>query len=86
MDIQSKRSGNPGAIARTGTIGTVLAVRWVGSPAGRWTVKLEQNDKSFVGKGADIDTLVASAKAYLHSLNKIYIKNENKLPIKALNV
>ena len=49
------------------------------------TVKLEQDDKSFVGKGADIDTLVASAKAYLHSLNKIYIKNENKLSIKALN-
>ena len=49
------------------------------------TVKLEQNDKSYVGKGSDLDTLVASAKAYLHSLNKIYIKNENKLSIKALN-
>ena len=37
------------------------------------TVKLEQDNKSYVGKGADLDTLVASAKAYLHSLNKIYI-------------
>ena len=49
------------------------------------TVKLEQDDKSFVGKGADIDTLVASAKAYLHSLNKIFIKNDSKLSIKVLN-
>ena len=49
------------------------------------TVKLEQDDKSYVGKGADLDTLVASAKAYLHSLNKIYIKSENKLSINALN-
>ena len=49
------------------------------------TVKLEQDDKSYVGKGSDLDTLVASAKAYLHSLNKIYIKTENKLSIKALN-
>ena len=49
------------------------------------TVKLEQDDKSYVGKGADLDTLVASAKAYLHSLNKIYIKSENKLSSKALN-
>ena len=49
------------------------------------TVKLEQDDKSYVGKGSDLDTLVASAKAYLHSLNKIYIKNENKFSIKVLN-
>ena len=49
------------------------------------TVKLEQDDKSYVGKGSDLDTLVASAKAYLHSLNKIYIKKENKFSIKALN-
>ena len=49
------------------------------------TVKLEQDDKSYVGKGSDLDTLVASAKAYLHSLNKMYIKNESKLSINALN-
>ena len=49
------------------------------------TVKLEQDDKSFVGKGADLDTLVASAKAYLHSLNKIYIKSESKLSKSVLN-
>ena len=49
------------------------------------TVRLEESDKNYIGKGADIDTLVASAKAYLHSLNKLFIKNESKL-IKKQNV
>ena len=43
MEFHSKRSGNPRTIARPGTIGTVLAVRWVSGPAGQCTVKLEQN-------------------------------------------
>ena len=43
------------------------------------TVRLESENKNYIGKGADVDTLVASAKAYLHSLNKLFVKNENKL-------
>ena len=43
------------------------------------TVRLEFENKNYIGKGTDVDTLVASAKAYLHSLNKLFIKNENKL-------
>ena len=43
------------------------------------TVRLEYENKNYIGKGTDVDTLVASAKAYLHSLNKLFIKNENKL-------
>ena len=42
------------------------------------TVRLENNGKIYVGKGSDVDTLVASAKAYLHSLNKLYIKKDSK--------
>ena len=34
------------------------------------TVRLEHEDKSFVGKGSDIDTLVASAKAYVNAINR----------------
>jgi 2-isopropylmalate synthase len=35
------------------------------------SVRLSENDRSYTSKGADPDTLVASAKAYLGALNKL---------------
>lgn len=40
-------------------------------------VKLEENGYSVIGKGADTDIIVASAKAYINALNKLdYIKSK----------
>jgi 2-isopropylmalate synthase len=44
------------------------------------TVRLEEAGKSVNGQGADADTLVASAKAYLHALNKLFTKREKTAP------
>ncbi len=38
------------------------------------TVRLEENGKTINGQGTDADTLVASARAYLHALNKMLLK------------
>ncbi len=35
------------------------------------TVRLRDGDRSITARGADPDTLVASAKAYLSALNKL---------------
>ncbi len=37
-------------------------------------VRLEEKGKTVNGSGADHDTLVASARAYVHALNKLFIK------------
>jgi 2-isopropylmalate synthase len=44
------------------------------------TVKIEENGKTVVGQGADTDTLVASARAYIHALNKLMDKRKRTLP------
>ena len=44
------------------------------------TVRLEENGKTLNGQGADADTLVASARAYLHALNKLLVKREKTAP------
>ena len=44
------------------------------------TVRLEENGKSVNGQGADTDTLVASAKAYIHALNKLTDKRAKSAP------
>ncbi len=38
------------------------------------TVRLQENGKMVDGQGADTDTIVASARAYLHALNKLLVK------------
>jgi 2-isopropylmalate synthase len=40
------------------------------------SVRLAENGRAVTAKGADPDTLVASAKAYLGALNKLLIKRE----------
>jgi 2-isopropylmalate synthase len=44
------------------------------------TVRLEEDGRTVNGQGADTDTLVASAKAYVNSLNKLLVKREKSAP------
>ncbi|MEM7653999.1 MAG: alpha-isopropylmalate synthase regulatory domain-containing protein, partial [Pseudomonadota bacterium] len=44
------------------------------------SVRLEEDGKTVVGQGVDYDTLVASARAYVHALNKLMVKREKTAP------
>ena len=44
------------------------------------TVRLEEDGKTVNGSGADKDTLVASARAYIHALNKLLTKRNRTKP------
>lgn len=44
------------------------------------TVRLEEGGKTVNGQGADIDTMVASARAYIHALNKLLVKRQKMAP------
>src|SRR5205814_3459586 len=44
------------------------------------SVRLGENGKSVTAKGADPDTLVASAKAYLGALNRLMVKRQRGKP------
>ena len=44
------------------------------------TVRLEEGGKTVNGQGADTDTLVASARAYMNALNKMLVKREKTAP------
>ncbi|MBJ26878.1 MAG: 2-isopropylmalate synthase [Rhodospirillaceae bacterium] len=44
------------------------------------TVRLEESGRSSNGKGSDIDTMVSSARAYVHALNKLLTKREKSAP------
>jgi 2-isopropylmalate synthase len=44
------------------------------------SVRLAEDGKSVTAKGADPDTLVASAKAYIASLNKLMVKRGKQRP------
>jgi 2-isopropylmalate synthase len=46
----------------------------------RVTVRLEEAGKMVDGQGADTDTIVASARAYLHALNKLLVKRTRTEP------
>ena len=50
------------------------------------SVRLSENGKTVVGQGADTDTLVASAKAYINALNKLIVKREKTSPSKMSNI
>jgi 2-isopropylmalate synthase len=47
------------------------------------TVRLEEQGRTVVGQGADPDTLVASARAYINALNKLAIKRVKTAPPEA---
>jgi len=44
------------------------------------TVRLEEDGKMVDGQGADTDTIVASARAYVHALNKLLVKRRRTQP------
>ena len=44
------------------------------------TVRLEEKGKTVNGQGADTDTMVASAKAYVNALNKLLVKRGKSAP------
>tara|TARA_R110002110_G_scaffold3104_8_gene15918 strand:+ start:1815 stop:3401 length:1587 start_codon:yes stop_codon:yes gene_type:complete len=44
------------------------------------SVRLEEAGKTVTGRGADTDTLVASARAYVSALNKLLVKREKAAP------
>ena len=44
------------------------------------TVRIEENGRTVNGQGADTDTLVASARAYVNALNKLLVKREKRDP------
>jgi 2-isopropylmalate synthase len=44
------------------------------------TVRLEEEGKTVNGQGADADTLVASARAYVNALNKLLVKRQRTAP------
>ncbi len=44
------------------------------------TVRLEEDGKTVMGQGADTDTLVASARAYVNALNKLMVKRQKTAP------
>jgi len=44
------------------------------------SVRLEEDGKTVTGRGADTDTLVASAKAYISALNKLSVRREKTRP------
>src|SRR5262244_3433967 len=45
------------------------------------SVRLSEGGRTVTAKGADPDTLVASAKAYLSALNRLMIKRERGVPV-----
>ncbi|HAK62771.1 MAG TPA: 2-isopropylmalate synthase [Alphaproteobacteria bacterium] len=45
------------------------------------SVRLEQNGKAVTGQGADPDTLVASARAYVNALNRLLVKRDKTVPV-----
>ena len=44
------------------------------------TVRLIEDGRMVNGQGAHIDTLVASARAYVHALNKLLVKRQKSAP------
>jgi len=44
------------------------------------TVRLEEDGKLVDGQGADTDTIVAAARAYIHALNKLVTKRARTEP------
>ncbi len=48
------------------------------------TVRLKEGGKMVDGQGADTDTIVASARAYVHALNKLMVKRLRTAPAEAV--
>tara|TARA_Y100001970_G_scaffold4011_1_gene4704 strand:- start:7981 stop:9528 length:1548 start_codon:yes stop_codon:yes gene_type:complete len=49
------------------------------------SVRLHESGKTVIGRGADTDTLVASARAYISALNRLMVKREKSIPEEIAN-
>tara|TARA_B100000700_G_scaffold116845_1_gene131434 strand:- start:4065 stop:5612 length:1548 start_codon:yes stop_codon:yes gene_type:complete len=49
------------------------------------SVRLHESGKTVIGRGADTDTLVASARAYISALNRLIVKREKSIPEEMAN-
>ncbi|PZP61512.1 MAG: hypothetical protein DI596_04860, partial [Azospira oryzae] len=57
-----------------------LAVRTGTDAQGEVTVRLHKGGRIVNGQGADTDIIVASAKAYIHALNKLQTRLQRAHP------
>ena len=67
----------------TANLGAVLRRRHAQRhrrPGKNHGARLEENGKLVDGQGADTDTIVASARAYIHALNKLMVKRARTEP------
>ena len=62
----------------------VMAIGTAGFTAAIAMIRLEENGQSVTGRGADTDTMGASARAYVSALNKLLVKREKSAPEKML--
>jgi len=44
------------------------------------SVRLEEDGRIVTGQSADTDTVVASAKAYVHALNRLLVRRDKSAP------
>jgi 2-isopropylmalate synthase len=42
------------------------------------TIRIEKDDKAYVGRGSDVDIIVASAKAYMNALNRLLATEDTR--------
>lgn len=59
---------------------SVAAVTGETDAQAKTTVRLEKNGRTVDGQGADVDTIVAAVKAYVHALNKPMTKASRRAP------
>ena len=50
---------------------------------GSVTIRIKKDDREYVGRGSDTDILVASAKAYLHAINRLLTIEEGERAVAA---
>ncbi len=63
------------------TLYSVGAVTEGSDAQAKTTVRLEEGGKMVDGQGADTDTVVSAARAYVHALNKLLVKRARTEPV-----
>ena len=76
----SRRSARSSRTSANLVLFSVGAVTEGTDAQAKTTVRLEEDGKMVDGQGADTDTIVASARAYVHALNKLLVKRMRTEP------
>jgi 2-isopropylmalate synthase len=58
---------------------SVTAITGGTDAQGEVTVRIQEGERTAIGRGADPDIIVASAKAYINALNRLAKKEEEKI-------